>query len=196
MSKNKLSFIRIMCLAGILLELLMPNKIVGAVLGFIFATISTIYLLTLKNDIILEESKKVSSGSISVLCIGVIGLLFIIIGYIALKELHIIVLSDLQEARFAEILTLFFVALFGICARNLPYNKYVGLRLPWIVSNPQIWRYAHELLFELTFPIILFCITFLMIFSDKAKSIMIWSVLLYIGVPAFFSYLQYKKICK
>ena len=110
-----------------------------------------------------------------------------------LKNFQIIVLSDLQERIFSEILVFAFIALFGSCANDLPFNKYVGLRLPWTLVDYQTWRYAHKLLHELTFPAILFSITVLKVFPNKSKVLMIWSVLLYLGVPSFFSYLYYKK---
>ena len=85
------------------------------------------------------------------------------------------------------------MALFGSCANALPFNKYVGLRLPWTLVDYQTWRYAHKLLHELSFPAILFSIVILKMFPNKSKTLMIWSVLLYLGVPSFFSYLYYKK---
>ncbi|MFQ6989427.1 MAG: SdpI family protein [Faecalibacterium prausnitzii] len=48
-----------------------------------------------------------------------------------------------------------------IALKKLPFNKYVGLRLPWTLDDCQTWRYAHMLLYELTFPTILLGITIL-----------------------------------
>ena len=161
--------------------------------GLFFAIISVAFLLMHKNDIILEESDRKNNYSISIICISVAILLLVIIGYIILKDFQIIVLSDSQERIFSEILVFSFIALFGSCANNLPFNRYVGLRLPWTLVDSQTWRYAHKLLHELTFPVILFSIAVLKAFPNKSKTLMIWSVLLYLGVPSFFSYLYYKK---
>lgn len=119
------------------------------------------------------------------MCISVVILLLIIVGYIILKDFQIITLSDTQEYFFSEILVFSFMALFGSCANALPFNKYVGLRLPWTLVDYQTWRYAHKLLHELTFPAILFSIVILKMFPNKSKTLMIWSVLLYLGVPSF-----------
>lgn len=196
MKHDKLVFIRIICLVGIIGEVLFPNSTVGILFGLILAITSVIFLLMLKNEMALEKSDCENNYSISIMCISVVVLLLIIVGYIILKDFQIITLSDTQEYFFSEILVFSFMALFGSCANALPFNKYVGyvgLRLPWTLVDYQTWRYAHKLLHELTFPAILFSIVILKMFPNKSKTLMIWSVLLYLGVPSFFSYLYYKK---
>ena len=97
MKHDKLFLIRILCLIGIAGELLIPNNIICMLFGLFFAIISVAFLLMHKNDIILEEIDRKTNYSISIICISVILLLFIIVGYIILKELRVIVLSDSQE---------------------------------------------------------------------------------------------------
>lgn len=193
MKHDKLIFIRIICLVGTIGEVLFPNSTAGILFGLILAITSVIFLLMLKNEIVIEKSDCENNYSISIMCISVVILLLIIVGYIILKDFQFIVLSDTQEYFFSEILVLSFMALLGSCANTLPFNKHVGLRLPWTLADYQTWRYAHKLLHELTFPAILFSIAILKMFPNKSKTLMIWSVLLYLGVPSFFSYLYYKK---
>lgn len=193
MKRDKLIFIRIICQVGTIGEVLFPNSTAGILFGLILAITSVIFLLMLKNEIVIEKSDCENNYSISIMCISVVILLLIIVGYIILKDFQIIVLSDTQEYFFSEILVLSFMALLGSCANTLPFNKHVGLRLPWTLADYQTWRYAHKLLHELTFPAILFSIAILKMFPNKSKTLMIWSVLLYLGVPSFFSYLYYKK---
>ena len=100
MKHDKLFLVRILCLIGIAGELLIPNNIIRMLFGLFFAIISVAFLLMHKNDIILEESDRKTNYSISIICISVILLLFIIVGYIILKELRVIVLSDSQEIFF------------------------------------------------------------------------------------------------
>ena len=144
MKHDKLFLVRILCLIGIAGELLIPNNIIRMLFGLFFAIISVAFLLMHKNDIILEESDRKTNYSISIICISVILLLFIIVGYIILKELRVIVLSDSQEIFLSEILVFGFMAIFGNCSKKLPFNKYVGLRLPWTLDDCQTWRYAHR----------------------------------------------------
>lgn len=177
MKHDKLVFIGIICLVGIIGEVLFPNSTVGILFGLILVITSVIFLLTLKNEMALEKNDCENNYSISIMCISVVVLLLIIVGYIILKDFQIITLSDTQEYFFSEILVFSFMALFGSCANALPFNKYVGLRLPWTLVDYQTWRYAHKLLHELTFPAILFSIVILKMFPNKSKTLMIWSVL-------------------
>lgn len=193
MKHDKLFLIRILCLIGIAGELLIPNNIIRMLFGLFFAIISVAFLLMHKNDIILEEIDRKTNYSISIICISVILLLFIIVGYIILRELRVIVLSDSQEIFLSEILVFGFMAIFGNCSKKLPFNKYVGLRLPWTLDDCQTWRYAHMLLYELTFPTILLGITILFALPNKSKTVMIWSILLYIGTPSILSYFYCRK---
>ena len=196
MKHDKLVFIRIICLVGIIGEVLFPNSTGGILFGLILAITSVIFLLMLKNEMALEKSDCENNYSISIMCISVVVLLLIIVGYIILKDFQIITLSDTQEYFFSEILVFSFMALFGSCANALPFNKYVvnrNLKEGEVLVDYQTWRYAHKLLHELTFPAILFSIVILKMFPNKSKTLMIWSVLLYLGVPSFFSYLYYKK---
>lgn len=118
MKHDKLFLVRILCLIGIAGELLIPNNTFVCYLVMFFAIISVALLLMHKNDIILEESDRKTNYSISIICISVILLLFIIVGYIILKELRVIVLSDSQEIFLSEILVFGFMAIFGNCSKN------------------------------------------------------------------------------
>ena len=68
-----------------------------------------------------------------------------------------------------------------------------GYRTTMSRMNDETWRYAHMLLYELTFPIILLGITILFALPNKSKTVMIWSILLYIGTPSILSYFYCRK---
>ena len=48
--------------------------------------------------------------------------------------------------------TALFVILFGNIAPKIPFNRYMGLRLPWTVTDEPTWRAAHRLLGALAWP--------------------------------------------
>ena len=98
MKHDKLIFIRIICLVGTIGEVLFPNSTAGILFGLILAITSVIFLLMLKNEIVIEKSDCENNYSISIMCISVVILLLIIVGYIILKDFQIIVLSDTQES--------------------------------------------------------------------------------------------------
>ena len=45
-----------------------------------------------------------------------------------------------------------FVILFGNIAPKIPFNRYMGLRLPWTVTDEPTWRVAHRLAGALAWP--------------------------------------------
>ena len=88
MKHDKLVFIRIICLVGIIGEVLFPNSTGGILFGLILAITSVIFLLMLKNEMALEKSDCENNYSISIMCISVVVLLLIIVGYIILTARH------------------------------------------------------------------------------------------------------------
>ena len=84
MKHDKLVFIRIIWLVGIIGEVLFPNSTVGILFGLILAITSVIFLMMLKNEIVIEKSDCENNYSISIMCISVVILLLIIVGYIIL----------------------------------------------------------------------------------------------------------------
>ena len=69
MKHDKLVFIRIICLVGIIGEVLFPNSTGGILFGLILAITSVIFLLMLKNEMALEKSDCENNYSISIMCI-------------------------------------------------------------------------------------------------------------------------------
>ena len=65
----------------------------------------------------------------------------------------------LGEERLDDLVKLFvfgvialFVILFGNIAPKIPFNRYMGLRLPWTVTDEPTWRVAHRLAGALAWP--------------------------------------------
>src|SRR5690606_24631446 len=40
------------------------------------------------------------------------------------------------------------------CCANIPFNRFIGLRLPWTIRDEDTWNIAHRLLGSITFPLI------------------------------------------
>lgn len=94
-------------------------------------------------------------------------LVWISVGFVAVLVLGAAVLVGaeepltalLGEKRMDEIVKVFvfgvtgvFVLLFGNEAPKVPFNRYMGLRLPWTVTDEAAWRAAHRLLGALAWP--------------------------------------------
>lgn len=137
---------------------------------------------------------------LSMILIFTIVMLLIAIITIYLKGNNLI--NKLQEYYLAYIIEVIFLAFFGYIAPKIPYNRYVGLRLPWTVTDESTWIYAHNLCRRITIPLItlgtiLFIIAHLVFRNyHYMYNIAVGLILLYVVIPSLASYIFFKKLCK
>lgn len=88
-----------------------------------------------------------------------------------------------------------YIMSFGNIAPKIPFNRYLGFRLPWTVRDEETWRIAHRLLGYLSIPIGVFMI--IASFYFNMEQVVLWSVALLILIPGIYSgYFYYKKMRK
>ena len=111
-------------------------------------------------------------------------------------------INKTQEYYLAYMIEVMFLAFFGYIAPKIPYNRYVGLRLPWIVADESTWIYAHKLCRRITIPLItlstiLFIIAHL-VFNNYhyMYNIAIGLILVYVAIPSLLSYIFFRKLYK
>ena len=46
-----------------------------------------------------------------------------------------------------------FMIIFGNLSPKIPFNRYLGLRLPWTIRDEETWKVAHRLVWYSSFPI-------------------------------------------
>lgn len=86
-----------------------------------------------------------------------------------------------------------FIMFFGNLAPKIPFNRYMGLRLPWTVRDEDTWRVAHRILGYVSFPIGI--VMFVLSFFFKVETIVVTGVLTWIIIPSIYSLVfYYKKI--
>ncbi|HFD2043477.1 TPA: SdpI family protein [Clostridium perfringens] len=86
-----------------------------------------------------------------------------------------------------------FIMFFGNLAPKIPFNRYMGLRLPWTVRDEDTWRVAHRILGYVSFPIGI--VMFVLSFFFKIETIVVTGVLTWIIIPSIYSLVfYYKKI--
>lgn len=64
-------------------------------------------------------------------------------------------LIESNENGLAFIVTLALMGIIGNTAPKLPFNRYMGLRLPWTIRDEETWNATHKVLGYVTFPIII-----------------------------------------
>lgn len=86
-----------------------------------------------------------------------------------------------------------FIMFFGNLAPKIPFNRYMGLRLPWTVRDEDTWRVAHRILGYISFPIGI--VMFVLSFFFKSETIVVTGILTWIIIPSIYSLVfYYKKI--
>lgn len=87
-----------------------------------------------------------------------------------------------------------FIMFFGNLSPKIPFNRYLGLRLPWTIRDEETWKVAHRLVGYSSFPIAI--IMFVMSFFIDGNIVGITGVLTWVMIPSIYSYIFYYKKLK
>lgn len=87
-----------------------------------------------------------------------------------------------------------FIMFFGNLSPKIPFNRYLGLRLPWTIRDEETWKAAHRLVGYSSFPIAI--AMFIMSFFIDGDTVGIVGVLTWIIIPGIYSYIFYYKKLK
>ena len=86
-----------------------------------------------------------------------------------------------------------FMMIFGNLSPKIPFNRYLGLRLPWTIRDEETWKIAHRLVGYLSFPIAI--IMFIMSFFFNGDIVGMIGTLTWVIIPSVYSFrFYYKKI--
>lgn len=99
-----------------------------------------------------------------------------------------------NENGLAFIATLAIMGIIGNTAPKLPFNRYMGLRLPWTVRDEETWKAAHKWLGYITFPIILIMIIAYFL-NIELIEVVKYGILSWILIPGIYSgWIYYKRM--
>lgn len=90
-----------------------------------------------------------------------------------------------NETMFSTTIAAVIMILIGNTAPKLPFNRYMGLRLPWTVRDEMTWRIAHKLLGYITFPIVIIMVIGGIL--GDAEDFIKYSILAWAGIPGLYS---------
>ena len=86
-----------------------------------------------------------------------------------------------------------FIMFFGNLSPKIPFNRYMGLRLPWTIRDEDTWKVAHKIVGYLSFPISI--AMFVSAFFINTEIVATTGVLTWIIIPSIYSLVfYYKKI--
>lgn len=100
-----------------------------------------------------------------------------------------------MDSKAVSILIFGLIAVFGNFMRTIRSNFFVGIRTPWTLDNPEVWRKTHEVGGKLWFYASLMAIVCLL-FIRKEHTLWIAIPYLFVIViyPVLYSYLLFRKI--
>lgn len=95
-----------------------------------------------------------------------------------------------QEETLSAAILMAIILLAGWVSPRLPFNRYTGLRLPWTIRDEDTWRIAHRILAYLALPVV-FLYAAAIGTTDNLEAATIITVLLWLGIPSFLSFIFY-----
>lgn len=87
-----------------------------------------------------------------------------------------------------------FIMIFGNLSPKIPFNRYLGLRLPWTVRDEDTWKIAHKILGYLAFPVAIGM--FASSFFFNIEKVAFTCILTWIIIPSIYSLIFYYKKMK
>ncbi|BCN30520.1 hypothetical protein bsdtb5_18150 [Anaeromicropila herbilytica] len=114
-------------------------------------------------------------------------LAFTTLNWISVSNIH----YQKNEEFFELIMCVALIVVFGNIAPKIPFNRYMGLRLPWTVRDEMTWKAAHKLLGIITFPIAFIIVIGSLMVSPK--DFMIGGLIAWIVIPSTYSLYYYCK---
>lgn len=117
--------------------------------------------------------------------------IFIILGTYYLISPSVTIAAETSD-KFLIIGLAIFIMIFGNISPKIPFNRYMGLRLPWTIRDEDTWRIAHRITGYLAFPI-----GILMIISSfffESQYVAGAGIISWVLIPSLYSlWFYYKK---
>ena len=99
--------------------------------------------------------------------------------------------TEYTERMFANAFIIIIIVWFGNIAGKIPFNRYIGLRLPWLLADEETWNIGHRLLEYCSLPLAIIYLGLIPFVNNKNLAICI--VALWIIIPGVISYLFYRR---
>lgn len=192
-ANQKRNLLLFFCFAALIAALAIHDAVLSLVFGFagIFGAIIVLYrnlaLLTqpLNNSTSLRTLRGTIVANVVILIIAFATALLSATGVLTFS-------SEYSERLFALAFIVVIMLLCGLVSPRLPFQRYVGLRLPWTIRDEDTWNLAHRLLALISLPLALLY-TIAALTLDDFERITLITMLLWIGIPGLLSYVFFWK---
>ncbi|GEK92139.1 SdpI family protein [Alkalibacterium kapii] len=103
-------------------------------------------------------------------------------------------LIDDNDSGITLLIVLAIMGILGNTAPKLPFNRYMGLRLPWTIRDAETWKAAHRWLGYITFPIVIIMVIVFIVGVD-VNEVVTYGILTWIAIPGAYSgWVYYKRM--
>lgn len=192
-ANQKRNLLLFFCFASLIAALTIHDAVLSLVFGFagIFGAIIVLYrnlaLLTqpLNNNTSLRTLRGTIVANVVILVIAFAIALLSATGVLTFS-------SEYSERLFALAFIVVIMLLCGLVSPRLPFQRYVGLRLPWTIRDEDTWNLAHRLLALISLPLALLY-TIAALTLDDFEHVTLIVMLLWIGIPSLLSYVFFWK---
>ena len=177
MGKNSARrFLYLATMIVIVLILFLQNKYISVCLAIAFSLGAGVFLY--KNITLLTD---VSVFCLVMVIIAVVGIV------LTEKELF----TEYAERMFANVFIIIIIVWFGNIAGKIPFNRFLGSSLPWLLADEETWNIGHRLLEYCSLPLAIIYLGLIPFVNNKNLAICI--VALWIIIPGVISYLFYRR---
>lgn len=175
------------------LSFLIPESNLAAIFMLVLIIISLVIF-----DIKAAKITKLSEDNPKVRTVRninrmIIAIIVICSLFIVLTQNKNIFPSKNNELIIVGLISVFIMGFGNVCPK-IPFNRYLGLRLPWTVRDEETWKIAHKILGYASFPIAI--IQFILVFFFSIDKVTTASILTWIAIPGLYSLRFYYKKMK
>lgn len=185
-AEQKRNLILFFSMLSMLFALIIDNTTASVLLtsACILAAVIILYRNTALLTRTTTSVKKL--GAVRITTIFNIGILAVCIVVFLLSEMGILPFSDRDGKFFAMLLVSAIILFTGMISSRLPFNRHIGLRLPWTVHDEDTWNVAHRVLHDLSIPIVLLYLGCTLTVPDF-ETVTLFTIGLWIGIPSVIS---------
>lgn len=172
MGKNSARrFLYLATMIVIVLILFLQNKYISVCLAIAFSLGAGVFLyknITLLTDVSEDRVKTRTLKKAVVFC-----LVMVIIAVVGIVLTEKELFTEYAERMFANVFIIIIIVWFGNIAGKIPFNRYIGLRLPWLLADEETWNIGHRLLEYCSLPLAIIYLGLIPFVNNKNLAICI-----------------------
>lgn len=191
-AENKRNLILFISVFTVLISLSIKNSVISL---FLIVSCILVALVILYQNIELLTKINRQDMSIKTLHKTIVFVIFIIVLFFLiafLSETKMIHITENNEKFLAMCLVSGIMIFIGTISPKLPYQRYIGLRLPWTIRDEDTWNIAHRILGLISLPLALLYIACSIVMEDFDK-VSLLTIAIWICIPGGISFFYYIK---